>query len=92
MPQDPRDYPMQECIDVAEELIAKGCNVYMKYTCAHCGSRQTISTPNKFFTSGKCEACGETTDNITHCNYVLTGPGSVIVEHLRAKSKKREVH
>lgn len=67
------DYPLQECADAAEKLAAKGLFVFQKFTCDGCGSRQTMDTPNQFFTSGKCEECGTVTDiKKKGCNYLVT--------------------
>jgi len=62
-------------------LVAKGCTFNQKFTCSHCGSRQTMAEQNKLFTSGTCEACGKVTQ-ITKCNYMLAGPGDVMLDVL----------
>jgi hypothetical protein len=67
----PRDYPINECLAAAEQLIRGGvADVYQKWTCQHCGSRQTMEEKNKFFASGICEDCKGTTI-IQKCNYML---------------------
>lgn len=67
-----RDYPLHECVRVAGSLIESGATVHQKFTCRHCGSRQTMEEPNKFYTSGRCEECSEVTDiRISGCNYLL---------------------
>lgn len=67
------DYPIEECVATADKYIAKGMFAYQKFTCDHCGSRQTMGEPNTFFTSGTCEACGKTTDlKKKGCNYLLS--------------------
>jgi hypothetical protein len=63
------DYPLEQCAAKAAEAIAKGAIVYQKWTCRHCGSRQTMDEPNKFFTSGHCEECRQITE-ISECNYM----------------------
>jgi DNA-directed RNA polymerase subunit RPC12/RpoP len=65
------DHPLEECAKSAEKLIENGHQVYQKFTCEKCGSRQTIDEPNVFYTSGKCEECSHTT-NIKEkgCNYL----------------------
>lgn len=66
------DYPIEECVKTADRLIAKGAKVFQKWTCAHCGARETMNEPNVFFKSGKCEDCGKLT-NIEKrgCNYLV---------------------
>lgn len=63
------DFPIEDCLKTASVLIAAGQEVYQKFTCENCGSRQTMETPNKFFTSGVCEECGHETA-IEKCNYI----------------------
>jgi hypothetical protein len=65
------DYPLEECADAAGELIEQGHEVYQKFTCEKCGSRQTCDVPNVFYTSGKCEECSHITDmKKKGCNYL----------------------
>jgi hypothetical protein len=64
------DYPIEECLDAAIDLIDKGATVHQKWTCGHCGSRQTMEQADTFFRSGICEACKKTTI-ITKCNYLV---------------------
>lgn len=71
------DYPIEECINVATPFVAKGVTLYQKWTCQHCGSRQTMGEPNRFFRAGRCEECGGTTV-ITRCNYLLHGSGALL--------------
>lgn len=63
------DYPFDEVVDQAVVLILRGGTVHQKWTCCHCGSRQTMEEPNKFFRQGICEECRGTTD-IRECNYL----------------------
>lgn len=67
------DHPFDIVTADAERLInEKGATVWQKWSCVHCGSRQTMEIPNKFFTSGQCEECGESTDiKKNGCNYIL---------------------
>jgi hypothetical protein len=53
--------------------VQKGnVSVWQKWSCDHCGARQTMDVPNKFFTRGLCEACGGETDILQRgCNYLL---------------------
>ena len=70
------DFPIDECAAQAKqraeevERAGNGCAVYQKWTCQHCGSRQTMGEKNKFFRSGKCEACGQLTV-ISKCNWMM---------------------
>ena len=68
------NYPLQECADAAEKILADYPNaeVFQKFTCGHCGSRQTMMTPNEFHTSGLCEECDSVTDIVKNgCNYMV---------------------
>jgi hypothetical protein len=56
------DISILECERQAQRLIAEGGMVFQKFTCDHCGSRQTMPEPNKFYIGGNCEACGKPTD------------------------------
>jgi rRNA maturation protein Nop10 len=66
------DFPFD---DVAREAVAwmkKGHTIFQKFTCARCGSRQTMSEPNRFFMRGRCEQCGSETDILRRgCNYAV---------------------
>lgn len=64
------DYPLLEVLRKADEQIKRGGKVHQKWTCRHCGSRQTMEEANTFFTSGRCEECGQITI-IQKCNYLL---------------------
>ena len=64
------DYPIFECIEAAEDLIAKGADIYQKWTCQHCRSRQTMAVKNTFYKSGICEECKNVTV-ISACNYLV---------------------
>lgn len=66
------DYPIEECADACEKIIATGGTIHQKYTCAKCGSRQAMEEPNKFFTTGTCGECGHVTDIAKQgCNYLV---------------------
>jgi hypothetical protein len=63
------DYPLDDCVKQASELIEqKGAEIHQKWTCRHCGSRQTMGEPNIFYRSGRCEECDQITV-ISECNY-----------------------
>ena len=71
-----KNFPIEECAAAAEKLIADGATIYQKFTCGKCGSRQTISEPDKFFTTGKCEECGHVTNiAMSGCNYLIVAQG-----------------
>lgn len=63
------DYPIDECAEACEALIAKGHTIHQKWTCKHCGARQTMEEPNSFSRSGRCGECGQVT-LISKCNYL----------------------
>lgn len=80
----PSDLPLQQALAKAEEVISRHtalgqkAEVYFKFTCQHCGSRQTFDKPNTIHTSGICEACGLLTDPITGYGMMLvSSPGEV---------------
>lgn len=53
------DLSVGELIPRMEKLINQGFQVFVKFNCQYCGSRQTSDTPNTFFTEGYyCEECG----------------------------------
>lgn len=80
------DYPIPECQKTADEMIAKGMTIFQKFTCQHCGSRQTMDVPNTFFSKGTCEECKkETNIEKRGCNYMAVG--KAVAEHM-AKMKR----
>ena len=70
------DYPIDTIVKEAEarmnEVRAAGGHafVHQKWTCKHCGSRQTMAEKNDFRRSGRCEKCGQITI-ISRCNYLI---------------------
>lgn len=72
---DPRDFPLNAVAETAMEWVDKGATIFQKFTCSHCGARQTIDEPNKLFTSASCEECGKVTDiTVSGCNYLVISP------------------
>jgi DNA-directed RNA polymerase subunit RPC12/RpoP len=61
-PIDYHDLPWDDLLAQAQDTINSGATVYQKFTCGSCGARQTIESPNKFYTEGQCEECGHITD------------------------------
>jgi hypothetical protein len=64
------DFPLEEVLKSFQELVPKGDTLFQKWTCQHCGSRQTMATPNVLYRTGQCEECGKITE-ITQCNFLL---------------------
>jgi hypothetical protein len=70
-------HPFDEVAANAYRKTQEGWTIYQQWNCAHCGVKQTMSTSNKFFTSGKCEECGKITDiRKDGCNFMATSDGS----------------
>ncbi len=66
------DYPFDDVCKTAEELIGQGREVYQKWTCSNCGSRQTMPDANTMYTKGICEECDSLTDiKKQGCNYMV---------------------
>jgi len=57
----PSDQSYRELLPKMKQILECGGSFWGKFTCGHCGSRQTFEEGNLLFTSGKCEECGETT-------------------------------
>jgi hypothetical protein len=69
------DYPIEDCIKKVNELRqVSNVDVHQKWTCKHCGSRQTMAEVNSFHRAGRCEECDQVTI-IEKCNYLLIMPG-----------------
>jgi Zn finger protein HypA/HybF involved in hydrogenase expression len=73
------DFPFMDVVQGAQDAMMAGATIYQKFTCFHCGSRQTMSEPNKMFIHGICEECGkETNIKLRGCNYLVHfGEGSL---------------
>ena len=76
-----KDIPITECVLDCARLVRLGIEVHQKWTCSHCGTRQTMEKPNTMFYSGNCEQCGKLT-SITECGYMVIGPTEVILKEL----------
>jgi hypothetical protein len=65
------DFPFHTVASEAEKKMNDGFTIYQKFTCDHCGTRQTMAEPNSFFCTGKCERCGKITNILARgCNYI----------------------
>ena len=67
------DYPIEDIAASCLREIETGGTIHQKWTCGHCGVRQTMDEPNKLFRSGRCEECGQVTV-ISKCNFLLIRP------------------
>lgn len=68
------DHDFDQVAARVPELMDRGFIFYQKWSCVHCGSRQTMSTVNKLFYEGICEECGNITNiKANGCNYLLIG-------------------
>jgi hypothetical protein len=87
MSNPPRDFPWDDVVKKAEELITSGATVYQKFTCHGCGQRLTMPDANVFHVEGTCDKCNTVT-NIKErgCNYMLvTGPAADIIAEMMGK-------
>lgn len=59
----PKDLPREELLALAEDFKRKCPNaeLFFKFTCQHCGERNTFTKPNVLFEKGTCSHCGKTT-------------------------------
>jgi hypothetical protein len=55
------DQTFKELLPMAIQILDNGGKFWAKFTCGHCGARQTFDVPNIFYTSGKCEECEQIT-------------------------------
>ena len=66
------DHPFDQVVQNANAQIAKGAVIFQKFTCAGCGNRLTMETPNTFYFEGQCDKCGVVTDlRKTGCNFMM---------------------
>jgi hypothetical protein len=68
------DIPFDLCVERAEQVIAQGGMIYQKFTCVHCGSRQTMATANRMYKQGDCEECSKRS-NIKACGFMAAFGG-----------------
>jgi len=73
-----KDFPFDEVVKKAEELVKQGVIVHQKFTCHGCGQRLTMEQPNVFHTQGTCDKCSTVTDiEKQGCNYLIKIGGAV---------------
>jgi hypothetical protein len=64
-------HPFEECVQTATPLMEAGHKIHQQFNCEHCGIKQTMDLPNKFYYIGTCEECGKNTDiRKNGCNYL----------------------
>lgn len=69
---DERDGPFEDVALKANELVKAGATVFFKFTCIHCGSRQTFDVPNSLYEEGECEECKGITNLREHgCGFLM---------------------
>lgn len=73
---------LQSVIDSAERQIKNGAEIFFKWTCAHCGARETFEQKNTFYVEGECEECHQVTNLMTpvaNVNFLLVaGPDAQV--------------
>jgi predicted RNA-binding Zn-ribbon protein involved in translation (DUF1610 family) len=52
------DQTFEELLPQCAELLSNGHTFWAKFTCQHCGARQTSDQKNVFHKSYICEECG----------------------------------
>jgi hypothetical protein len=55
-------HPWDEVAANVKEKIKQGHLCYQQFNCEHCGTKQTMDQPNKFYKLGECEECHKITD------------------------------
>jgi hypothetical protein len=67
-----KKHPFGECAESALAHVVAGRTIHQQFQCAHCGVKQTMEAPNRFFTRGKCEECGKESNLLdAGCNYAV---------------------
>ena len=64
------DYPFEVIAESVAKHRAEGHTFHQKWTCRHCGSRQSMGEANTLYRSGRCEECKQVTI-IEKCNFLL---------------------
>lgn len=66
------DHPFFEIVWSASRVVDAGWIFFQKFTCANCGQRLTIDSPNRLYTKGSCDKCGHVTNiELRGCNYMI---------------------
>lgn len=55
------DKTIEELEPLIDEICNSGGTYWVKFTCKHCGARQTFEQQRTFYTSGRCEECNQVT-------------------------------
>ena len=60
----PKELTVKELVELANQVMGRWpkAQVFFKFTCIHCGARQTFDEPNTLYTEGHCEECGNITE------------------------------
>lgn len=67
------NFPFDEVAANAQKKVKEGWFIYQKWTCQHCGARQTMPVANHFYEKGRCEECKKITDiRAGGCNFLAT--------------------
>lgn len=77
------DYPLEQLVAQADELIAEGATVYQKWTCDACGERVMSNEANIFHTEMHHEDCVVDPGHLTKTptgNYLVIMPGGLRAE------------
>lgn len=68
----PLDFPFGDVVRQASEVMAQGHTIHQKWTCEHCGARQTMDVPNVMYEQGRCEECSRITNiRARGCNFLV---------------------
>ncbi len=77
------DLPIDVLVKSANKALAlyPDAQVFFKWTCGKCDSRQTFEKPNTLHSSGICEECGYETRIIAGgYDFVISVPKIAVVE------------
>ena len=68
--------PFWDVASNARRKMMEGWTTYQQFNCGHCGTKQTMSDPNRFHKKGNCEECGKVTDiEKDGCNFMAVSGG-----------------
>lgn len=64
-------HPFADTALKASQMMERGAIIHQQFNCEHCGIKQTMAEPDKFFEQGECEECGKVTDlKKNGCNFM----------------------